>query len=57
MPAYIYSKNTYRVSTVYLAKVPRDERHRGVPPRGRAVNEPDWDPWGLGFDPWPRSVG
>ena len=21
------------------------------------ANEPDWDPWGLGFHPWPHSVG
>ena len=21
------------------------------------VNESDWEPWGCGFDPWPRSVG
>ena len=25
--------------------------------RGSAVNEPDWEPWGCGFYPWPYSVG
>ena len=30
---------------------------RGSSRRGSAVNEPDKHPWGLGFDPWPRSVG
>ena len=25
--------------------------------RGAVVNESDWEPWGCGFDPWPRPVG
>ena len=25
--------------------------------RGTAINKPDWDPQGCGFDPWPGSVG
>ena len=24
---------------------------------GSVVNESDWEPWGCGFHPWPRSVG
>ena len=24
---------------------------------GSVVNEPNWYPWGFGFDPWPCSVG
>ena len=36
---------------------PSSQDHKQQLPSWLNANEPDWEPGGCGFDPWPRSVG
>ena len=55
--------NHTSISLIHARRIPMyrtsciQEGQGGSSLRGSVVNEPDWNPWGCGFDPWPHLVG